>query len=120
MALSEFYESTIIEVKATFGFSYFECDHSEISKGLGIAPDGIVRKGGKWVTKSGKAMTRLWNSWWIESRATSKDVNVHLRELLERLGRSEECARSAWGKAEFGITWKNNYLYVVCRYWSVL
>ena len=86
MALSEFYESTIIETKTTFGFSNFDCDPSEISKKLGLAPDGVRRKGEEWVTKLGKTMIRPYNSWWIESRSVSKDVNVHLRELLDRLG----------------------------------
>lgn len=106
MALSESYESTILEGKATFGFSNFECDPSEITKILRITPDGVMRKGEVWVTKSGKALARPFNSWWIESRSTSKDVNIHLRELLERLGTRYECARSEWGKANFGVTWK--------------
>ena len=111
IALSEFYESTIVEAKATFSFSDFECDPSEITKSLGITPDRVMRKGEKWIAVSGQTMVRPFNSWSIKSRSTSKDVNVHLRELLERLDGLENRTKNEWGKARFGITWKNNYLY---------
>jgi uncharacterized protein DUF4279 len=111
MALSEFYESTIIEAKASFGYSNFECDPDTITRTLGITPDETMRKGEEYVTRSGKTAVRPFNSWGITSRSTSKDVNIHLRELLERLGQRYELVKSEWGSPSFGITWKNNYLY---------
>jgi hypothetical protein len=110
MALSESYESTIIEVGAGFGYSNFECDPAEITRALEITPDNVVLKGEKWVA-FGKTRTRPFNSWEITSQSTSKDVNVHLRELLNRLGDRNKLARSHWGTPSFSIVWKNNYLY---------
>lgn len=111
MALSEFYESTIIETKATFGFSNFECDPDVITQTMGITSDISMRKGEEHVLQTGENFLRPFNSWGIISRSTSKDVNVHLRELLDRLGQRYELVKSEWGRPEFGITWKNNYLY---------
>ncbi len=111
MGLSEFYESTIIKAKASFGFSEFDCDPEEITDALDIKPDQTTRKGEKWIAGSGKAGTRTFNSWRITSKSLSKDINIHLRELLDRLGGKYKLAKSEWGKAAFGITWKNNYLY---------
>jgi hypothetical protein len=111
MALSEFYESTIIEAKASFGYSNFECDPDTITRTLGITPDGTMRKEEEHLLATGKIFVRPFNSWYITSRSTSKDVNVHLRELLERLGQRYELVMSEWGSPDFGITWKNNYLY---------
>jgi hypothetical protein len=68
MALSEFYESTIIGANATFDFSNFECDPDEITQSLGIIPDGTMRKGAEWVTRPGKPFVRPFNSWWIASK----------------------------------------------------
>ena len=111
MALSEFYKSTIIEANASFGYSNFSCDPDEITRVLGITPDEIMRKGEEWTTSTGKIRTRPFNSWHIASKSTSKDVNVHIRNLLKRLGKKHELVKKKWGKGSFGITWKNNYLY---------
>jgi hypothetical protein len=111
MALSEFYESTIIEAKASFGYGQFDCDPDTITRTLGIPPDEIMRKGDRHTIPSGKIIKRPFNSWGIISRSTSKDVNVHLRELLNRLGERYELGKKEWGSPSFGIVWKNNYLY---------
>ncbi len=111
MALSEFYESTIIEAKASFGYSNFACDPDQITRVLGITPDEITRKGEEWTTPAGKIRARPFNSWGITSKTSSKDVNFHLRNLLKRLGKKHELVQKKWGKGSFGITWKNNYLY---------
>ena len=103
MALSEFYESTIIEAKASFGYSNFACDPDEITRVLGITPDEIMRKGEEWTTPTGKIRARPFNSWGIISKASSKDVNVHLRGLLKRLGKKHELVKKKWGKGSFGI-----------------
>jgi len=109
--LSEFYESTIIKVSAGFGFSDFNCDPGAITEVLGVQPDSMSRKGEDFLLPNGKAGVRPFNSWGITSRSESKDVNVHLRELLERLEGKEGSLRADFGAPSFGVIWKGNYLY---------
>ncbi len=111
MGLSDFYKSTIIEAKASFGYFNFACNPDEITGALGVRPDEIMRKGEEWTTSNGKIRTRPFNSWGITSKSSSKDVNVHIRNILKRLGKKHELVNKKWGKGSFGITWKNNYLY---------
>jgi len=110
MALSEFYESTILKVSATFGFSGFNCDPSEITEALAVEPVETLRKGEPRHTKWGKTVVIQENSWVIESSSKSKDVNEHLRELLGRLAGRESIVRPEWNPA-FSVLWKNSYLY---------
>jgi hypothetical protein len=111
MALSEYYESTIIEVKASFGLSDFKCDPSEITQAFRIIPDQITRKGEAHVVRSGK--TAYWpnNTWYIESKSDDKDVNVQIRELLKRLSGIPRPLPTHFGEPSFGVVWKGNYLY---------
>lgn len=110
MALSEFYESTIEEVRAYFGFSEFECDPQEISSALGIEPTEVRRKGEQRVLRNGREFTIPFSSWSIESDSDSKDINVHLRQLLQRLDGKEQRIDAKW-KPSFSILWRGNYLY---------
>lgn len=82
MKLSEFYKSTIIEVRADFGFSDFNCDHEELTIKIGITPDEIYRKGNEVKLKTGKKRNIINNGWYISSHSKSKDINEHLRYLL--------------------------------------
>jgi uncharacterized protein DUF4279 len=111
MTISEFHESTIIEVKAYFGFDHFECSPDEITKALSISPDGIKIKGKKRKLKSGHEMDIFFNSWSIESKIDSKDINEHLRELLNILKGKQDCIKPEFGKPDFSVLWKGNYLY---------
>ena len=109
--LSEFHESTIVKVSAHFGFSPTSCDPDLITRGLGLAPDSVFRKGEEVPLPNGKTFVRPFNSWAIVSQAASKDVNVHLRELLARLEGREGSLTPEFGTPSFGVTWKGNYLY---------
>lgn len=112
MALSEFYESTIIKVEANFGFSNFTCTPDEITVRVGIEPDETRTKGDqKSILDGRRTIVVPFSSWSILSRCTSKDVNDHLRELLARLKVAKCPFDPAWGEPSFGILWKGNYLY---------
>lgn len=111
MALSEFYESTIIEVQAYFGFDNFDCHPSEISASLGVEADDFHLKGSSRTLKNGKTIKNHFSSWSIESKSVSKDINVHLRQLLDRLNEVQNKFEPRFGKPSFSVVWKGNYLY---------
>ncbi|MCV6606565.1 MAG: DUF4279 domain-containing protein [Porticoccaceae bacterium] len=111
MSLSDFHKSTIIEVRAYFGFTYFECDPEEITATLGVRPDIVMRKGEVRTLKSGKKITNAFSSWSIQSCNNSKDVNDHLRELLQRMSGCGEKISKRFGSPGFSVLWKGNYLY---------
>lgn len=111
MALSEFYESTIIEVQAYFGFDSFDCDPAEISTSLGVEADDVHLKDSLRTLKNGKTIKNHFSSWSIESKSTSKDINVHLRQLLDRLSEVQNNFEPRFGKPSFSVVWKGNYLY---------
>ncbi|MGD0059625.1 MAG: DUF4279 domain-containing protein [Verrucomicrobiia bacterium] len=111
MAISDFSASTIIEVRANFGFWQFDCDPNKISASLNITADEIWRKGEKRRLRDGKETENRWNSWHIRSKGNSKDANDHLRELLTRLKGKENLVAQEFGKPSFSVLWKGNYLY---------
>ena len=110
MALSEFYESTILKVGATFGFGDFACPPAEITTRLRIDPDEVIVKGEK-TTLKGRVFERPFSSWGISSTCESRDVNDHLRQLLKRLEVVNVPFDPLWGEPSFGVLWKCNYLY---------
>lgn len=111
MSISDTYKSTIIEVKAYFGFDDFECDPDEITKSLGIEPDSVMRKGEIRTLRNGKEIANTKSSWSIESNSDSKDINIHLRELLGRLKGCGSGIETQFGNPDFSVLWKGNYLY---------
>jgi hypothetical protein len=111
MALSDFYESTILKVSASFGFFNFDCDPNLVSAALRVTPDELLRKGEIRATRGGHKLMNRWNSWHVVSRSDSKDVNVHLRELLARVDGCHGLARPEFGRPSLNVTRKGNYLY---------
>ena len=111
MAISDIHASTIIKVRADFGFSEFACDPDEITHALEVTPDELGRTREALSMRAGRETRWRWNSWAIESRAASKDVNDHLRELLARLDAVAGRIRPEFGQAWFSVVWKGNYLY---------
>ena len=103
MELSDFYKSTIIETRVSFGFSEFECDPNTITDQLCIEPDEVIR--------NDKEIINQLNSWSIESKTISKNVNKHLRELLEKLKGKADKFKKEFGTPSFSVLWKGNYLY---------
>jgi hypothetical protein len=92
MALSEFYESTIVEVNADFGFSDFPCAPEAITEALGLAPDDARTRGDRRASAfGGRVIVVPFSTWSIHSVAQSKDINEHLRELLTRLDTAKRC-----------------------------
>jgi hypothetical protein len=108
--ISDFHESTIIEVKVTFSFWRFDCAPEEISEILGLSPDDVLVKGETRALRNAREMVNQWNSWSIDSASDSKDVNVQFRELLSRLLPLRDRIRPEWDPS-FGVLWKGNYLY---------
>lgn len=114
MPISEFHESTIVKVEATFGFAYFTCSPEEITAKLGVQPDGVRVKGEQRVVVRGETTHTVrvpFSSWHMKSESTSKDINDHLRQLLLRLGVARLPFDPSWGEPSFGVLWKGNYLY---------
>lgn len=109
--LSEFYLATIVEVGASFGFMGFLCHPSEITSVLELAPTLARREGEQIALANGKHILAPTSEWTLFSTVDSKDVNVHLRELLGRLGAVSSRIRSVWGSPSFSVLWKGNYLY---------
>jgi hypothetical protein len=111
MSISDFYASTIIKVEASFGFDHFECSPDDITLVLGIQPDEVRRKGDARILRNGREFLIPFSSWGISSSVMSKDVNDHLRQLLERIAPAAYHIRDEWGEPNFGVLWKGNYLY---------
>lgn len=111
MTISDTYASTIIEVKAYFGFDGFDCEPEMITTALGVKPDEIRRKGDVRTLKNGRQIENSKSYWGIESSSDSKDVNVHIRELLERLAGCCDKIQLQFGNPDFSVLWKGNYLY---------
>ena len=99
MTLSQSYESTILSVDASFGFGEFGCDPDEITRTLGIPPDEVQRKGEVRLLQNGKQLVTPFSSWHIVSASPSKDVNIHLRQLLVRIAGKEDLIRLEWNPA---------------------
>jgi len=108
--ISDTYASTVIEVKVSFGLWRFDCSPDEISDALGLTPDHVLVKGEKRTIRSGHEVANEWNSWSIDSQSTSKDVNDHIRHLLDRLRPVTKSIRPEWDPS-FNVVWKGNYLY---------
>jgi hypothetical protein len=111
MMLSDFYESTIEDVRVDFGFSDFACHPDEITRTLELQPVEFKQKGDIRRLRGTHEITASVSIWSISSTSTSKDVNVHLRELLEQLQDKAQVIRSEWGRPMFSVIWKGNYLY---------
>jgi hypothetical protein len=111
MAISESYASTVILVRAYFGFSEFACDPDEITQALRIPPDEIRRKGELRTLPGGRELRVPFNCWTLNSQVDSKDVNDHVRDLLQRIIYSKDRFRPDFGCPSFNVLWKGNYLY---------
>jgi hypothetical protein len=111
MAQSAFYRSTIIKVSATFGFSGFSCSPELITQAMQIRPDGFALKGSKRILPNGHETIQPVTFWLIESRSRSKDINVHIRNLLTRIKGRQNKISSEFGRPEVCVTWFGNYQY---------
>ena len=87
MSLDEQFAATIIKVEASFGFCQFRCAPEVISIALEIEPDEVLREG---QLSAGQRIASAFNSWSIQSRSSSKDVNDHLRDLFSQLVRNRK------------------------------
>lgn len=111
MAISDIDALTVILVRVYFGFDEFACDPDEITEALKLQPDEVRRTGEFRTVGGGREIRERSNSWTLVSRVDSKDVNDHVRELLERLGSANDHFRPEFGRPSFSVLWKGNYLY---------
>jgi hypothetical protein len=111
MAISDFHASTIVRVRAYFGFDSFECDPDAITRFIGIQPDEVGLKGAVKTVRGVREIRWPFNSWSLASRRESKDVNEHLRELIDRLSHVGDSFPTEFGEPSFSVLWKGNYLY---------
>jgi hypothetical protein len=111
MPLSASYRSTIIKVSVIFGFDGFACDPDEITASLRISPDGVGRKGSKRRLRNGQETIQPISYWSIVSRSKSKDVNVHIREVLARVAGRQSKVKPEFGCPGVSVTWFGDYLY---------
>src|SRR6059058_2322583 len=58
MAISDFHASTIVKVRAYFGFDNFACDPDAITRFIGIQPDELGRKGSVKTVRGGREIRR--------------------------------------------------------------
>ena len=110
MTLSEFHEGTIEAVRVTLCLREFECDPDHITGVLGIQPDETRRRGEDREIGVGRQISNRANQWALRSRSDSKDVNVQIRDILERLGEVAKRIEPGWHPF-FDVVWKGNYLY---------
>jgi hypothetical protein len=111
MPISDFHASTIICVRAYFGFDQFTCDPEEITQALLIEPDEVRRAGELRALRGGRVLRTPFSDWSLASGTDSKDVNDHIRELLRRVGPAGKHFRPAFGPPSFSVLWKGTYLY---------
>src|SRR4051812_44865738 len=111
MAISDFHGSTIVKVRAYFGFDSFGCDPDTITRFMGMQPDQVGVKGAVKTVRAGREIPWPFNMWSLISCVESKDVNEHLRELIDRLAHVTESFPSEFGEPSFSVLWKGNYLY---------
>jgi len=111
MALSDLYASTILKVRASFGFFNFSCDPDEITRAFAVEPDRLDRKGE--IRKLPKGRERIVDiqCWSISSDLDSKDVNEHVRQILRRIEGRQHALKPEFGQPSFDVVWKNSYLY---------
>jgi hypothetical protein len=117
MEYSEFHLSTIVKVGAGFGFFNFDFHPDIITSTLGITPDEIRIKDEIRTHPNEKEFKTPFNSWGLSSNSDSKDINVHLRVLLQRLEGLEAKFKPEFGQPCFDILYKSNYLYVGSGPW---
>lgn len=110
MTLSDDFAAQIVKVEATFGFAEFACDPDEISEVLGVVPDEVRRKGEIRTGCGGHVITVPFSTWGISSQMKSKDVNAHLRQLLNRLDGKAARRRAEWGTPGFEIHYVATHL----------
>ena len=109
MALNEIFEDTIEKVEVALTFSGFDCPPEEITSILGIQPDQLRTKG-EILTLAGDREFRAPESLWaLNSRESSKDLNVQVRDILGRLAGLEKVIEPAWNPA-FNVFWKSTIL----------
>ena len=111
MALDPQFAESIRDVRASFGFSHFDCDPGIITEALHIVPDEVRRRGDELTPKPGRRFTVPFNSWCISSSVASKDVNDHIRELLTRLSRATGRLDPRWGAPSFNVLYKATHLF---------
>jgi hypothetical protein len=110
MAISENYERTIEAVRVNLCFDDLDCDPDHITSVLQIQPDLVLRAGDTRELRGGKRIRNPTSQWALDSRSISKDVNVQIRDILERLDPVAHRIEPSWNPF-FNVIWKGNYLY---------
>jgi len=110
VALNPQFAAGIRTVEVSFGFSMFDCDPDEITAALGVVPDQIRRRDEERQLRGGRPFRVPFSSWVISSKAGSKDVNDHCRELLDLLAGCASRLDPRWGVPTFSVLYKATHL----------
>jgi len=92
------FSSDVQAVFVTFGFSNCHATPNEISRALGLYPDGSTLS----ADPSG-------NSWWMLCSLISNDPNHHIQDLLSLLAGKEDQIRPEWNP-QFKVEWQSERL----------
>ena len=103
MSISDSFAMEIVKIEVSFSFAHFSCDPKEITRSLRVTPDEVMVKGKARPTAKRSDAKAPFNSWGVGSTATSRDVNVHFRELLDTLDPVAARFSPDWGTPMFGV-----------------
>ena len=117
MAISDLHASHIRRVRVTVSVSAPELDPEEVTRRIGLTPNQSNRRGEeRRHPRSGVTLGHYLEGCWALSSTPavdSKDVNDHLRWLLDRLlpCRAAILPLAVGGETYFDVLWESTYLY---------
>lgn len=116
MAISAEHASHIRKVKVGFIISGDSLNPNIVTERLNIVPDDAAQKGDERQNHLGQKLTPHTEGFWridTENKVHSKDINDHLRYLLERLlpHRDQLVQFALMGETFFDVLWQSTYLY---------
>ena len=116
MAISAEHASHIRKVKVGFIISGDTLNPIIVTEQLNLEPDDTAQKGDERQNTLGQFLTPQTEGFWridTENKVHSKDINDHLRYLLDRLlpHRDQILQLAQKGETFFDVLWQSTYLY---------
>jgi hypothetical protein len=116
MTINAKHASHIRKVKVGFIITGDTLNPNIVTERLNIAPDDSAQKGDERQNLLGQQLTPHAEGFWridTENNVYSKDINDHLRYLLDRLlpHRDQILQLAQKGETFFDVLWQSTYLY---------
>lgn len=116
MPISDLHASHIRRVHVEFVLEAPELEPDSVTRITGLEPSGSAKRGDGRENAKGTVVGTHEQGWWqfsSEGAVDSKDINDHLRFLLERLLPHQEWIRLAAcnGETFFDVLWESTDLY---------